>query len=263
MQITDRLIKLVSGVGNPAFDKTAGAELAFETIGEELASNLYRTSWMARAIVDEPAHDMTRAWRSWQGPETDITAIADAERALRLRSKVHNAVQLARLTGQSAIYVGTDGNAATQLSADIAPGSLNYLHVFKGSELKGEEPDTDLASTGFGGFQYYDYDPFRVTGALQEKVRLHSSRLIWFRGTTEPDNLSGGQSVLQHCYQPIIDAEVILAHVQALVGEAKLDVIKVRDLAGTLSTEAGIQRLQKRCGLGRMGSQASQFRPFA
>lgn len=246
MQITDRLIQLVSGVGNPAFDKTTGAELAFETLGEELAVNLYRSSWMARAIVDEPAHDMTRAWRSWQGDEAEVESIAVAERALRLRGKVHNAVQLARLTGRAAIFVGTGGNAASALSSDIAPGSIQYLHVFKGSELTGEQPDHDLASDNFGGFQYYDYDPFRVTGQSGDKVRIHSSRLIWFRGSTEPDNLAGGQSVLQHCYQPIIDAETVLAHAQALVGEAKLDVIKVRDLASTLSTESGMRRLQKR-----------------
>ena len=246
MQITDRLIKLVSGVGNPAFDKTAGAELAFDSIGEELVCNLYRTSWMARAIVDEPAHDMTRAWRSWQGSEAEIEAVRAAERNLRLRGKVHNAVQLARLTGMAAIFIGTGGDAALPLTEHMASGEIRYLHVFKGSELKGEEPVQDLAAAHFGGFEYFDYEPYTVTGIAQDKVRIHHSRLIWFRGATEPMNLIQGQSVLQACYQPIIDAEVLLAHVQALVGEAKLDVIKVRDLASTLSTESGVQRLQKR-----------------
>jgi len=245
MQITDRLIRLVSGVGNPAFDKTAGAELAFETIGEELACNLYRSSWMARAIVDEPAHDMTRAWRSWQGDATEVETLRAAERALRVRGKVHNAVQLARLTGKAAIFIGTGGNAAEVLTDTPSPGAVKYLHIFKGSELTGVDPVTDLSRADFGGFHAYDYKPLRVSGAA-EKIRIHGSRLIWFRGATEPHDLSGGQSVLQHCYQPIIDAEVIMAHTQALVGEAKLDVIKVRDLASTLSSEDGIVRLQKR-----------------
>ena len=246
MQITDRLIQLVSGVGNPAYDKTAGAELGFHHIGEDLAVNLYRSSWMARAIVDEPAHDMTRSWRTWQGDETEVEAVLAAERALRLRGKVHNAVQLARLTGRAAIFVGTGGNAAAPLTTEIAPGALQYLHVFKGSELTGIDPNRNLSSANFGGYQTYDYDPFRITGEAGDKVRIHSSRLIWFRGSTEPDDMFAGQSVLQHCYQPIIDSEVILAHAQALVGEAKLDVIKVRDLASTLSTESGMRRLQKR-----------------
>ncbi|NNE58058.1 MAG: DUF1073 domain-containing protein [Hellea sp.] len=250
MKITDQLVKLASGVGNPAFDKTAGAELAFQTLSPEQAVNLYRSSWMARAIVDEPAHDMTRAWRSWQEDETAIELISDAERSLRLRGKVHNAVQLARLTGQAAIYVGTGSNAASPLTGNLAQGAMDYLHVFKGSELVGADPVTDLASANFGGFSHYDYDPGRIIGAHHgrsgHKIRIHSSRLIWFRGATEPDHLFGGQSVLQHCHQPIIDAEVILAHAQALVGEAKLDVIKVRDLASTLSTADGIESLQKR-----------------
>jgi len=246
---TDKLIHLVSGVGNPAYDKTAGAELAFEAIGEELAANLYRTSWMARAIVDEPAHDMTRAWRNWQGSETEIETVRASERALRLRSKVHNAVQLARLFGRSAIFIGTGGDTASPITGTVSAGAIQYLHVFKGADLKGAEPDTDLASANFGGHHYYDYEPFSVGGEPLEKVRIHSSRLIWFRGATEPQDLATGQSVLQACYQPIIDSEVLLAHVQALVGEAKLDVIKVRDLASTLS--------------GGMGPQTDQLRPSA
>lgn len=243
---TDKLIQLASGVGNPAFDKTAGAELHFEGIGEDIAVNLYRSSWMARAIVDEPAHDMTRAWRSWTGEDAEVERIRSAERALRLRGKVHNAVQLARLTGRAAIFIGTGGNAALPMPAKITEGGIAYLHVFKGSELTGLEPDTNLASSNFGGSIYYDYQPPIRSGAAQDAVRIHHSRLIWFRGATEPNNLSAGQSVLQHCYQPIIDAEVIMAHTQALVGEAKLDVIKVRDLASTLSTESGVERLQRR-----------------
>lgn len=246
MQITDRLINLVSGVGNPAFDKTAGAELAFDTIGEELATNLYRTSWMARAIVDEPAHDMTRAWRRWQGPDADVDAMQSAERALRLRGKVHNAVQLARLTGKAAIFIGTGGDAALPISDTMTPGAIRYLHVFKGSELRGEGEERNLASDNFGGYHYYEYDPFAVAGAAREKVRIHHSRLIWFRGAADPLHVSAGQSVLQACYQPIVDAEVLMAHVQALVGEAKLDVIKIRDLASTLATDSGVTRLQKR-----------------
>lgn len=246
MQITDRLIHLISGVGNPAFDKTAGAELAFDSIGEELASNLYRTSWMARAIVDEPAHDMTRAWRNWQGDDEQVKSLQAAERSLRLRGKVHNAVQLARLTGTAAIFIGTGGDAALPLSSDMQAGGINYLHVFKGSDLKGVDPDRDLASENFGGFHTYEYEPTNIAEQGRDKIRIHSSRLVWFRGATEPTNLAAGQSVLQACYQPIIDAEVLLAHVQALVGEAKLDIIKVRDLASTLSTDAGVKRLQKR-----------------
>ncbi len=196
---------------------------------------------------------MTRAWRAWatstQGGEAEASAVQAAERGLRLPGKVHNAVQLARLTGKAAIFIGTGGNNAAPLGIDIAPGTIRYLHVFKGSELSGAEDDFNLASDNFGGHIYYDYNPAHVSGQAQmaqEKVRIHHSRLIWFRGVTEPDDLSGGQSVLQHCYQPIIDAETVLAHGQALVGEAKLDVIKVRDLAGTLSTESGLKRLQKR-----------------
>jgi len=142
--------------------------------------------------------------------------------------------------------MGTGGDAALPLSADIQPGALQYLHVFKGSELKGVDPVRDLAAPNFGGHYFYDYEPYQMTGEPAHKVRIHSSRLVWFRGATEPLDMSTGQSVLQACYQPIIDAEVLLAHVQALVGEAKLDVIKVRDLASTLSTDAGVQRLQKR-----------------
>ena len=263
MQITDKLIQLASGVGHPAFDKTAGAELVFEPLDEALAVSLYRSSWMARAIVDEPAHDMTRAWRSWQGDAAMVSKLERAEQALRLQAKVHNAVQLARLTGRAAIYVGTEagpGDEPSQpLSNMIRPGAIRYLHVFKGSDLRGEDREQDLGHPNFGGYRAYAFHgspaynrqkgPKSQSGQIDQTtspVLIHHSRLIWFRGATDPLDLTGGQSVLQSCYQPILDAEVLLAHVKALIGEAKLDVIKVRDLASLLSTEAGITRLQKR-----------------
>ena len=238
----DRLINLVTGVGDPMRDKTAASQFIAADLSPSEAISLYRTSWMARAIVDEPAHDMTRAWRSWNGSETDIAAITEAEQALNLRGLVHNAVQMARLVGRAAIYIGTGHNAASALGA-MNTGGIKYLHVFRGDELTGENRETDLAHPNFGSHRDYIYDP---GGSGAERITIHHSRLIWFKGASDPCDPAGGISVLHHCRQAIIDCETLLAHILALVGEAKLDVIKVQGLAEKLSRADQTRKLSAR-----------------
>ena len=229
-------------VSDPLRDKTAASQFIAADLSPSEAISLYRTSWMARAIVDEPAHDMTRAWRSWNGSETDIAAITEAEQALNLRGLVHNAVQMARLVGRAAIYIGTGHNAASALGA-IGTGGIKYLHVFRSDELTGENRETDLAHPNFGGHRDYIYDP---GGVSAERITIHHSRLIWFKGASDPCDAAGGISVLHHCRQAIIDCETLLAHILALVGEAKLDVIKVQGLAEKLSRSDQTQKLSAR-----------------
>ena len=238
----DRLINLVTGVGDPIRDKTAASQFVPQDLSAHEAIALYRSSWMARAIVDEPAHDMTRAWRTWEGSEPDVAKMVQAEQALNLRGLVHNAIQMARLVGSSAIYVGTGRNSSAPLG-EIIQGGIQYLHVFHGDELVGETRESDLAHPNFGRYQTYTYDP-REPG--KDKVNIHHSRLICFKGASDPCDPAGGISVLHHCRQTILDCETLLAHILALVGEAKIDVIKVQGLAEKLSRQDLTQKLSAR-----------------
>ncbi len=55
MQITDRLINLVSGVGNPAYDKTAGAEFAFDQIDVAMAETYIAVAgWPEQSLMNQP-----------------------------------------------------------------------------------------------------------------------------------------------------------------------------------------------------------------
>ncbi|NNC37844.1 MAG: DUF1073 domain-containing protein, partial [Hyphomonadaceae bacterium] len=110
IQFNDRMTNLATGLGDPAYDKTAGDAHTLIAYAPQQMIELYRSSWLARNIIDEPAHDMTRKWRRWQGAATDIDKMEQAERDMNVRGAVHNAVQAARLLGGAAILIG-DGAA--------------------------------------------------------------------------------------------------------------------------------------------------------
>jgi hypothetical protein len=40
----------------------------------------YRGDWMSRKVIDIPAYDATREWRTWQAEANDISAISDLEK---------------------------------------------------------------------------------------------------------------------------------------------------------------------------------------
>jgi phage-related protein (TIGR01555 family) len=78
------------------------------------------------------------------------------------------------------------------------------------------------------------------------ELKIHASRLVLFDGAHVPTRTGWGDSVLQYCWEPIRQAESTMANIMALIGEAKLDVISVPDLATMLSTASGVKKVQER-----------------
>lgn len=242
----DRITNLATGLGDPVYDKTAGDAHTLITYSPQQMIELYRSSWLARNIVDEPAHDMTRKWRGWQGGADDIAKMEAAERALNVRGAVHNAVQSARLLGGAAILIG-DGSVNPEKPLNrVEIDGIKYLHVFARTELITDEADkeTDLSSPGFGKYKYYTVKTEK--DGRTDEIRIHASRLVLFDGAHVPTRPGWGDSVLQYCWEPVRQAESTLANIMALVGEAKLDVISVPDLATMLSTASGVKKVQER-----------------
>ncbi|NNC36717.1 MAG: DUF1073 domain-containing protein, partial [Hyphomonadaceae bacterium] len=168
------------------------------------------------------------------------------ERDMNVRGAVHNAVQAARLLGGAAILIGDGAAHPERPLTSVKPGGIKYLHVFARTELAAEEADreTDLASPDFGKYTYYTVK--QVQGGREREVKIHASRLIIFNGAHVPTRSGWGDSVLQYCWEPIRQAESALANIMALIGEAKLDVISVPDLATMLSTASGVKKVQER-----------------
>jgi len=242
----DRISNLATGLGDPFYDKTAGDAHTLITYSPQQMIELYRSSWLARNIVDEPAHDMTRKWRSWQRGAGDIAKMESAERVLNVRGAVHNAVQTARLLGGAAILIGDGSSHPERPLINIDKDGIKYLHVFARTELYVDEADkeTDLSSPSYGKYKFYMVK--NLKDGRQDEIKIHASRLVLFDGAHVPTRTGWGDSVLQYCWEPVRQAESTLANIMALIGEAKLDVISVPDLATMLSTASGVKKVQER-----------------
>lgn len=139
----------------------------------------YRNSWLARAIVDYPAEDATRKWRQWRAKAEQITAIEDAEKKLKVKSRVKSALVNARLFGGAAIYMNT---ASREQDSPLIPGKeeIKSLVVLTRNSLSADSVVRDINSQYYGKPEFYilnssdaanhlaAHDPRRSPGGLRE-----------------------------------------------------------------------------------------------
>ena len=84
----DSLENLATGLGT-AKDKMTGVNWVMPDMDQAQADAAYRGDWIARKLIDIPAEDATREWRSWQaGDPEEITAIEAEEQRLGLQQKM-------------------------------------------------------------------------------------------------------------------------------------------------------------------------------
>lgn len=207
----------------------------------------YRSSWLARKIVNIPAEDATATWRQWQAEPEQITALEAAEKRFQVQHKVKRALVLARLFGGAAIIIGLrDGAPEQPLPATIRAGDLVYLHLVNRHQLGHSELETSILSERFG-------EPKAYTLAGQT---IHPDRVIPFQGVPVPEgsyigNGSGfwGDSVLQAAMDAVKNADLTQAGFADLVNEAKIDIIKIPDLMQQIVSAEYERALQARLTL--------------
>lgn len=243
---SDKLVNLVANLGTER-DKAAGSFYSLPMLTPEQASNAYRGSWLARKIVDIPALDATRQWRSWQASDEQVKRIEAEEKRLKVQQKVKEAMIKARLDGGSAIFLGTkDNDPAKPLRPEsMGKGDLKYLVVLTKRQLKPGELERDVMSPNFNKPKDY-----QLTSATSSMVTIHPSRLIIFQGAELPDpdlpnalTDGWGDSVLTAVMQAIGHADSTMANIASLVFEAKVDVIRIPDFMANLQSDPGYPKL--------------------
>lgn len=251
--VIDSLRSLIGNLGNPERDKSASLHFAEQLIDVEQLSLAYRTSWVARKIVDIPASDALRKWRAWS--VEDAVPIELEETRLGLRMKALEALIKARLFGGAAIYIGTDQDAAEPMDVDaIRPGGINHLTVFTRQSLVAGEIDQDPLSGTYGRPLYYT-----LSGGTGQ-ARVHPSRLVIMRGDARPDDwLTSGthdgwdESVLVATMDAVKQFIGTSANIASLVHEANVDVIGVPGLMQNLAQPKYEDTLLQRFGLAARG----------
>jgi len=238
-QFRDGLLNVVANLGTGR-DKAASTHVVqtFKTDYELLTA--YRELWMAKKIVNIPARDAVREWRSWQASSEQITKLERVEAKYGLRLKIEDALRKARLFGGAAIYIGTyDGDPSKPLRDN---SRLRYLTVMPRAKLTAKELVDDIRSPYYGQPEY-----FTVANTQEE---IHASRLVLFVGQVIPDDiianvgyLGWGDSVLASCLAAVMRAESSYANANSLIYEARVDVLSIPNLTEEVQTKEGEERV--------------------
>lgn len=247
VMMNDGLANSMAGL-NTERDKAAHSYYTAPTIDRQELVNAYRTSWMARKIVDIPALDSCRNWRAWQARQELISLIEAEEKRLNVRGKVLEARKKARLFGGAAIYADFGDDASQPLDMErIKKGGLRFLTVFTSQQLTEGDLETDPMS------EFYDCPKdYTITAGTTGQARIHPSRLTIFYGNELPEQgVSGsafgwGDSVLVSVMDAVKQAEAAAANINSLIYEANVDVITVNGLMDHVGTEAGERKITER-----------------
>lgn len=242
----DGLKSLIGNLGNPDRDK--GASLEFQTLAvtdAELAA-AYSTNWIARKLIDIPAKDSLKNWRTWN---TDFREeIEEEERRLNIRAKMLEANIKGRLYGAAAAYIGTAQDPAEPLDIEaIKQGGIEYITILAKSELTPGDIDQDPLSPTYSKPRDY-----RINSSGGQ-VPIHPSRLAIFTGNDRADTLYtataagwGGEPVLFSCFDTIKQASGTFSNVASLIFEANVDVIGIPSLLEQLGSTDGENQLLNR-----------------
>lgn len=251
----DSLTNLTANLGTSR-DKAFGATYSATMVSDDVLAAAYRTTWLARKIVDIPAMDATRKWRDWQADADAIEVIEREEKRLGLRGKVKQAKISARLFGYAAILIGTgDADLAQPLRPDaVAKGGLKYLAVLHKRQLSSYENNYDPASEFFGKPAMWRLNPGSTAG-----TDVHASRLAIFYGNGVVDDAYGGiavggaDSVLLSAFDAVRNMDATTANVASLVYEAKVDTVGIPDFMQRLGDPGYENQMLKRWSLAETG----------
>lgn len=256
MEANDGLRSIIGNLGELGRDKSAGTYYGIPFIPDTQLINAYRTSWLARKIVDIPAKDSVRAGVDWMAEDDQIELIEAEQNRLGLMQKLYRARVLGRLLGGGALFIGTDQDSATPLDLKrIGRGGLKYLVVHSRMSLSVEEIEQDPLSEHYGRPKMYTARP---VGGMP--VRVHPSRLVMFYGAALPEDtpiLPGfngaawgwSDSALLPVWSAMMNADVAPQLVTSLLHEANVDHFGIPEFIANLVMPEYEERLLRRFSL--------------
>ena len=255
LRMGDSLQNLTAGLGT-ARDKAALSVYvdSYMTDAELVAA--YRSSWLARKIVDIPAFDACRKWRGWQAEADQITLIEAEEQRLDIRRKVLQAKVAARLFGGAALLIGTgEVDVGQPLNPErIKKGGIRYVTFLHKRHLAPGEIETDPESP-----QFDQPKSWQLVTATKNQPVIHPSRLVRFIGTEQPDrglsnqNPGWGDPVLQGVLDAVRNMDATAGNIASLVFEAKVDTIGVPNFMMNVGNAEYRQKIIERFQLAEMG----------
>ena len=242
MLVLDNIVNFIAELGTSR-DKASGTMYAMPIDSTVELENAYRGAWLPRKVVDIPANDATREWRSWQADADQIEKIEAEEKRLGLKAKVNQALKRSRLYGGSAIYIGIAGENPAQPLRPASGKSIDFLTVMSCNDITAGPLEDDPFSSGYGMPKYYESNGRRVD----------PSRLCIFYGARRTNDrtytgTSWADSVLLPMMESLKNVDSTMANIGSLVYEAKVDVLGIPDLNELMANDktraAVVQRVR-------------------
>lgn len=243
MRTLDGIGNVLSGMGS-SVDKRGGSYYFHNALSSQQIEACYRSSWLARKIIDLPASEMVRPVRDWQAENADIAPLEKLEKQLGVWPKLQEALRLGSMGGGVIVMGVRQGTPEQPLVVErLRAGDLMYLHVMARDEVNLGPIDNDPMSEYYGQPRYYE-----VMGP-NSFVRLHPSRVIPFKGVYVPrrhvDTHSHfwGDSVLDAVMDAIANADTAQNGFAALINEAKVDVYGIAEFTRSMASPEYEQQL--------------------
>lgn len=249
--LSDRLTNALTGAGTRHDARTANTYIPRILTQFEIDA-AYRGSGLMRKIVQIPALDMVREWRTWTGvDDKQSSAIYDEEKRLGLRQKVRM-VEVLRGLGGGALVLGLPGDPTTPAPTSISKGALSFVHVVSRWHLGFDQMQGNATQPGFG-------EPAMWQMSTTEGTKeVHPSRVIPFRADTVASlamtTVSGpdafwGESTVQQVLEAVQDSDDARGSFAALLRKAKLLRIGIPNLIDLASSPEGETQVMKRLAI--------------
>ncbi|TWG90333.1 hypothetical protein L598_000700000900 [Mesorhizobium sp. J18] len=259
--VRDGLASAIAGLGTER-DKAATVYYTDPTIDLQQLVAAYRTSWLPRKIIDIPALDSCRAWRSWQAKNPQIEKLEEEETRLGVQGKVLEARKKARLFGGAAIYFDLGDDASQPLNVEkVRAGGVRFLTVLTPRQLQPGEIETDPLSPLYGRPKEYT-----VVSGTAAQAKIHPSRLAIFIGNELPDrditsgaSYAWGDSVLTSVLEAVKQADSTSANIASLIFEANVDVVTMEGLMAYVGTPDGERKVTDRYRIAATGKSINRM----
>lgn len=253
--VNDGLANLMTG-GGTTIDRRMYNRWLVNVLVRQEVEEAYRGSWLMRKVIDLPAEDMTRAWRTWQADGTQIEKLEDEEKRLHVRERVKQALTLGRLGG-GLLVMGFGDDPKNPLNLEsVGEEGLQYLYIVNRWDVKVGDPVDDPASPLFG-----EPETFEIT-INSKQVVVHHTRAIVFKGLFSGKlSVTGasdfwGDPVVTALSEPVANATTVHNEFATLVMQAKIDLLKIPDLMANAGNAEYEKRFLRRMELANFGKSS-------
>ena len=230
----DGLANVVSGLGTLS-GKRAHNQFIYDLLNSYAELDAaYQSNWIARAIVDVPAGDMTREWRTIKSDNSE--EIQQEEKRIGLQIASSEALSWARLFGGAGILMLTNQDLGKPLDVNkIKKGDLERLLVLDRWEMSPQTINTwDVLASNYLMPEFYT-----VQGGSQP---IHYSHFARFNGAKLPrrqmaQTQGWGDSELRKCMEDLHDTVSAKGGIAELMQESNVDVISRKGLSDELASD--------------------------